>query len=148
MLGYFSLLWLGHRPASRSITVQFFFPFARATLMNSKRANLFAVLPTISLCDNHIRTVQMRKWLIRLVINIMSYYPGQRNYFIKPGYIYLCSPMHLFCSFHSVLFPARLLVATRWLVLNSGNKIGFKFFPFVLENAYSWVPMLSMKSSM
>lgn len=73
-----------------------------------QKANLFAVLYTISSYDNHILTVQMRKWLIGLVINIMSYYPGQRNYFIKPGYIYLCSPMHLFCSFHSVLLHVRL----------------------------------------
>lgn len=75
-----------------------------------QKGNLFfpPVLPTIFSCDNHILTVQMRKWLIGPVINIMSYYPGQRNYFIKPGYIYLCSPMHLFCSLHNVLLRVRL----------------------------------------
>lgn len=81
---------------------------AHTTVMNGKRGIFFSVLPTIFSCDNHILTVQMRKWLIGPVINIMSYYPGQRNYFIKPGYIYLCSPMHLFRSLHNVLLRVRL----------------------------------------
>lgn len=76
--------------------------------MAKGESSFFSVLPTIFSCDNHILTVQMRKWLIGPVINIMSYYPGQRNYFIKLGYIYLCSPMHLFRSLHNVLLRVRL----------------------------------------
>lgn len=103
-------------PASRCGWCSFSFVppvcLAHTDVMNGKRGiffpPFFSELPTIFSCDNHILTVQMRKWLIGPVINIMSYYPGQRNYFIKPGYIYLCSPMHLFCSLHNVLLRVRL----------------------------------------
>lgn len=118
-----------------------------------QKGNLFfSVLPTIFSCDNHILTVQMRKWLIGPVINIMSYYPGQRNYFIKPGYIYLCSPMHLFRSLHNVLLRVRLqcfsICGYMLISFEYWQCDGYKLFPFVLKNAYSWAPKLSMKSCM
>lgn len=110
-----------------------------------QKANLFAVLPTISLCDNHILTVQMRKWLIGPVINIMSYYPGQRNYFIKPRLylsVFTYAPVPLISQFLPITREITVSLrsaATRWLVWSRGNMIGYKLFPFVLENAYSWV---------
>lgn len=113
MWGGFSLLWLGRKPSQQLqqqsvLTLKCFFSFCPQDFDEWQKANLLAIRHAISSYDNHILTVQMRKWLIGLVINIMSYYPGQRNYFIKPGYIYLCSPMHLFCSFPSVLLHVRL----------------------------------------
>lgn len=119
---------------------------ARTTLMNGKRRIFTLYFHTISLCDNHILTVQMRKWLIGLVINIMSYYPGQRNYFIKPRLylsVFTYAPVPLISPFLPITREITVSfrsAATRWLVCSRGNVIGYKLFPFVLENAYSWVP--------
>lgn len=75
----------------------------------------------------------------------MSYYPGQRNYFIKPRLylsVFTYAPVPLISQFLPITREITVSLrsaATRWLVWSRGNMIGYKLFPFVLENAYSWV---------
>lgn len=103
------------------------------------------VLHTISSYDNHVLTVQMRKWLIGLVINIMSYYPRQVEKLFNQARLYLWWFTYAPVLLISQLFIANgdcsvfPFVASRWLVWISRNITGYKLFPFVHENSYLWV---------
>lgn len=72
-----------------------------------QKANLFVVLHAVSSCDNHILTVQMRKWLIGLVINIMSYYPGQVEELFHQARLYLS-----FFTYAPVLLISQRFIAS------------------------------------
>lgn len=109
-----------------------------------KKANLLVVLRGVSSRDNHTLTVQMRKWLIGLVINIMSYYPGQVEKLFHQARLYLSwftyAPVQLISEGLTALeitvfffssFSFLPFVAPRWLGFNYRKREWLKMLPFL-----------------
>lgn len=107
------------------------------------------VLHTLSPHNNHILTVQMRKWLIALLINIMSYYPGQVEKLFHQARIYLSLFTYAPVRFPALLFRVRSecfsICAMCWLVFNSGNMIGCKLFSLCVKIHIYESPALGLK---